>query len=282
MKSMTGFGYAAEELAAGTLSIELKSYNGKYLDIYISLPADLTIHEAWCREEAARCFSRGKVEVTCRFKASLSANIMLGEQETSDFSRMLSRLRQYEIHPHYSLNDLERWGVFRYNQEGLLAEPFRRLFNEALQQSLTFRENEGLNLIKDIMNNIAVIGNALTEIKKLLPEAEQQAKELLKAKLDEALGSYFDEKRLLEETAVYIVRTNINEEIIRLESHVTTLSELFKSAEPIGRKLDFLCQELNREANTINSKTPFLSVQKKALLIKEAIDKIREQARNVE
>ncbi|MCL2521179.1 MAG: YicC family protein [Spirochaetaceae bacterium] len=282
MKSMTSFGYSSQSNQHGELSFELKSYNSKFLDIHLHLPAALSQLEPYCREALAHHFMRGKVELNCRFKVNGGASF--NSERAEELKVLLAALTQHGFNPSYSLGELERFGLFQPLTQLSLHElgfNFEDTLAAALNECSRFKQNEGGKLKTDILQQLNSINLTISAIEAQSDEAEKQMVTLLKKKFNEVMGNLLDERRILEETAAYIVKTNINEEIVRLKSHSEALAQLIEDKNS-GKRIDFLCQELGREANTIGSKTPALAIQRAVLIIKENIDKIKEQARNVE
>jgi uncharacterized protein (TIGR00255 family) len=284
LQSMTAFASSAIELDFGSLSIELKSYNSKYLDIYCTLPTLLNTYEGVVRNRIASFFKRGKIELNVRFKANLGGQLNINNLQLDAFSSLLTELNNKDIKPHYNLNDLERLGVFDndVNIAKQLDAPFNKLLDEVIIHCRNERYAEGARLLGAMQNSLATINKAITTIEGLSPQAEESAKQQLSSKFNEVLGNAIEEGRLLEEIASYIVRTNINEELVRLQSHSHNVANILQANEPVGRLLDFMAQEIQREANTISAKTSLLAIQRAALSIKEAVDSLREQGRNIE
>lgn len=281
MRSMTAFGRASASGSFGSMEAEIKSYNSRYLDLFVYLPQELAELEPWVREEAGKRLHRGKVEISGKIKAQNGAPL-LHREAASAFAALLKQLKQNGLEPFYSLNDLERQGVFSKEEPQALKEAFQDLFLQAFDSFIGFKAREGRQTAEDMKKNVGLIEERVQAIAALAPQAAEETEKALRLRFKEIAGKDIEERRLLEETAAWIVRIDINEETVRLQNHLQAVRSLLTEKAPIGRKLDFLCQELNREINTIGNKTPHLQIQHHGIWIKDAIEKIREQARNVE
>ncbi len=302
MNSMTGYGY--EELVEEKLflSVEIKSYNSRFLDLSINLPSSLSRLENFFREKMTAAVVRGKVDVYIRFREEEPATTVLVNQEAvrsyaaaiSQVSQILSSQSREENQPQDCLQkDVNSTLSFVLNQDGVLVfhrdfdvDAYKALlepvFDKALEQFVADRRREGENLKADLEEKLAVLENAAAFFTQWQPQMEHAFKENLQRRFQELLGEGYDQQRVLTEVAALLVKYTINEEIVRLKSHLSALAkELVDNATP-GRKIDFICQEINREINTIGSKNQFTEVGAMVITAKDALENIREQARNVE
>ena len=299
MNSMTGYGY--EELVEEKLflSVEIKSYNSRFLDLSINLPSSLSRLENFFREKMTAAVVRGKVDVYIRLREEEPATTVLVNQEAvrsyataiAQVSQMLSEMQGAAGSQVASTSQSQLELIL--GQEGVLVshrefdlDSYKALlepvFDGALQQFLADRRREGENLKVDLQEKLAVLEDAAAFFTQWQPQMENTFKENLQRRFQELLGEGYDQQRVLTEVAALLVKYTINEEIVRLKSHLSALAkELVENATP-GRKIDFICQEINREINTIGSKNQFTEVGAMVITAKDALENIREQARNVE
>ena len=299
MNSMTGYGY--EELVEEKLflSVEIKSYNSRFLDLSINLPSSLSRLENFFREKVTAAVVRGKVDVYIRLREEEPATSVLVNQEAvrsyataiAQVSQLLSEMQGAAGIPVASTSQSQLELIL--GQEGVLVshrefdlDSYKALlepvFDKALEQFVADRRREGENLKVDLQEKLAVLEDAAAFFTQWQPQMENAFKENLQRRFQELLGEGYDQQRVLKEVAALLVKYTINEEIVRLKSHLSALAkELVDNATP-GRKIDFICQEINREINTIGSKNQFTEVGAMVITAKDALENIREQARNVE
>jgi uncharacterized protein (TIGR00255 family) len=288
MKSMTGFA-SQEILEEGiAVSVEMKGYNSRFLDVFVNLPPFLSSLESEIRDYVGSRFRRGKVEVTIRVR-ELNADIaVLINHEAA---------RAYHDSILALANDLgleEKPGLgLILGMEGVLEieknrddRRYRSIIEPMLQKASdqfeTERIREGKHAQDDILSHLVALEAGLKTIASWSPVLETSIQENLRNRFEELLGDRIDENRILAETAVLLVKHTISEELSRLSSHLEEFRlEAERNPSP-GQKLDFLCQEINREINTVGSKTPVLEVSRAVVDMKDALENIREQLRNVE
>ncbi|GHV17433.1 hypothetical protein FACS189493_5040 [Spirochaetia bacterium] len=288
MKSMTGYAFTPRQDSDVTLSVEIKGYNNRFLDIAVNLPPFLSPLEPRIREYIAGRFSRGKIDINIRFKEHNTGVSVSVNQEAArayrDAIGLLSSALGIDEKPSLSLL-LGMEGVLdieknrddeRYWQ---YIEPVLRTASDAFEAE---RIREGRHTETDILSNLSTLESQVRSVTALVPVLEAAFQENLRTRFTELLGNKIDENRILTETAVLLMKYTIAEEISRLTSHLTEFrAEVERNPSP-GKKLDFLCQEINREINTIGSKTPNLEVSRAVVDMKDALENIREQLRNVE
>ena len=288
MNSMTGFGYFEGEGAGVHMSAEIKSLNTRYLDMIVSQPQSLSVLESRIRERLQESFIRGRLEVTIRIRdieEQLSVTVDKAAAEAwkialDDLSRILGSDEKV------TLDILTRQdGVLKANRTRnpetywTVLEP---MVSEAICQVIGMREREGVELARDIESQLAAIEVSLEHIRKRAPELRLEVEDTLKKRFKEILGDETGEQRILLETAAWIAKTDINEEIVRLGTHIEAFREEAAVEGAKGKKLDFLAQEMGREINTIGSKSPQADVSREVVNMKDALEKVREQLRNVE
>lgn len=291
MKSMTGYGKAAIERDGIEIIIEMKAVNNRHLDLNCKLPRALFFLEDTIRKGVAAKVSRGRVDlfVTYNDKRNLprAVNIDAGLAEGYRNAAMLAE-KIYGVP-----NDLTASVLLRLpevvkadaaedDQEALTSITVEAL-NNCIDAFNAMRLKEGEALRADISSRLEVMRQLRGQITDFAPTVVAEQREKLVARISEYLKDIpYDEARLLNEVAFYADKVNIDEELTRLGSHFEQLASILKQTEPVGRKLDFLVQELNREANTICSKSNSSALTQVALQLKCEIEKIREQVQNIE
>jgi uncharacterized protein (TIGR00255 family) len=288
MKSMTGF--ASEEILEEDIScsIEIKGYNSRFLDIVVNLPPFLASLEREIRDYIGSRFKRGKVDVSIRVR-ELNAAIAVSVNHNAarayyDSITALAKELALEEKPGLDLilgmeGALEIEKTRDEQKYRGIVEP---LLQKAADRFEAEREREGKRAQDDILSHIAILEAGLKTIASYSPVMEASIQENLRSRFAELLGNKIDENRILAETAVLLMKYTISEELSRLSSHLEEFRvEADRNPSP-GKKLDFLCQEINREINTIGSKTPVLEVTRAVVDMKDALENIREQLRNVE
>jgi len=294
MKSMTGYGFAEHQSEKARISVELKSYNNRYLDIGVSLPATLSPLEPRARDYLAKRISRGRVELTARvveYEEELS--IVLDKRAARSYAKVLRDLAETAgidegvqlIHLLMMEGIVKSDGLLRVERTtdvelfwGLLEPQLEKAFGDFERSRIA----EGKSTEEDILANLARVEHSLETIKGYSGELEAIIKGNLRERFAELLGNSYDESRLLAETAVLLVKSTIGEEVQRLESHLASFRSVAAGGEPVAKKLDFLCQELGREINTVGSKSTILEVNQAVIEVKDSLENIREQLRNVE
>ncbi len=288
MKSMTGFGFCELQDDKIHISLDLKSYNNRYLDIITNFPSALNPLEPKIREWLSSRINRGRVEIHIRFRElEENLSVILDKNVVREYSDVLRQLMETaKIKEELTLSHLLKMeGIIKTDKKRDLTyiwEKILPLLEKAFSDYDINRVKEGANTKIDIKNNLSVLQSNLKLVEARAPEVEKQVKKTLSEKFRDITGDEIEETRLLAETAMYLVKYDINEEIIRMRSHLERFLEIMTDEEAAGKKLDFLCQELNREINTIGSKSPVVEVHQSVVVMKDALEKIREQLRNVE
>ena len=288
MKSMTGYAYKESSHAQTTVSVEIKSYNSRFLDIYIHLPSWLSSLEPGIRDYVTSRFTRGKMELNVRVKeenapvsVSINRNAVLAyEKAIDDLAKTLDTEEKPGLEFLLGLEGVLETETNRDAERyWLLIEP---VLAAAADQAAAERAREGKHTEDDILSHIASLEESVNIVSFHAPELEASIKENLRTRFAELLGDKIDESRVLAETAVLLMKYTISEELSRLSSHLAEFRlETERNPSP-GKKLDFLSQEINREINTIGSKTPLLEVSRAVVNMKNELENIREQLRNVE
>lgn len=286
-KSMTAF--ARQELIKdwGSLTLELRSVNHRYLDVSIRMPDDLRSLETKIREVVAEKIARGKVDVGLRIsnKQTNAGNIQIDRelvQQLSDASREIDHIL-YNPNAVSSL-DILRWpGVIKTPEldSSELSSTVKELLELTIADLIEAREREGEKLVRLIQQRCHSITDVIANVKKRLPEVMQAWREKLVTRI-EAANLEVDESRLEQEVVMIAQKTDVDEELDRLITHVAEVERVLKENKPVGRRLDFLMQELNREANTLGSKSIDTETTKASVDLKVLIEQMREQIQNIE
>ena len=287
MNSMTGFGYAEGEGSGVQMSAEIKSLNTRYLDLIVSLPSSLTVLESRVREHLQKTFVRGRVECSVRFRdIEEQLSVSVDRSAASAWKTALDNLGALIGDDNVTLDMIVRQdGVLKTERKRdmetywSLLEP---LLVSAAVQVQNHRAREGKDLAQDIENQIRNIETSLGHVKARAPEVRAEIEGSMRERFVEILGDEAAESRIMAEVAAWIVKTDINEEVVRLGTHISAFRDEAAIAGAKGKKLDFLAQEMGREINTIGSKSPQADVSREVVNMKDSLEKIREQLRNVE
>jgi uncharacterized protein (TIGR00255 family) len=285
---MTGFAYAELQDESIAVVLELKAYNNRFLDIQVSLQPFLSPLEPRIREYLASRIGRGRVEVILKITAAQrDVEVALDENLARAYKEALQRLVEAAgLDDQIRLSHLIRLeGILEVDQKTDLEEVWQKLF-PVLEKSFSdfekTRTAEGSQIQEDIIGLLDAMDQEVRNIDDQTEELEEHIKTAIRERFQQLLGDGADENRVFSETALLLLKLDIHEEVVRMRSHLESFRETLRTQEPMGKKLDFICQELNREVNTLASKSLQLPVHKSAIRIKDALEKIREQLRNVE
>lgn len=291
MHSMTGYGKGVSKRDGKTITIEIKTVNHRFLDCNIKLPRNFLFVEDRVKKAVSSAISRGHVDLYLTYEQS-STDEGAYTVDLELANNYLTAVRQLEngtgLANDVTLSTLLRVGDIVTRQqpvedENLLAEMTLEAASEALVNLKVMREKEGQSQKADIASKLGTIEACLDRIKEFAPKVVEDYRELLNARIAEVVEpSLVDKQRLATEVALYADHCAIDEEITRLSTHISNMRSLLEATEPVGRKMDFLVQEFNRETNTIGSKANDMRITKEVLAIKNEIEKMREQAANIE
>lgn len=288
MTSMTGYAYEEKSGDTAVVSVEIKSVNSRFLDLTINLPPYLNQLESYYRKKISEKVLRGKVDVYIRVK-ELESDTEISA-DTGVAKSYLEAIKKVAQATGYSteiplsliisqpgvLNSNKSYDVEKYKD---LIDP---LFDSALKSFVSDRTREGENMKKDLLAKLSKLEECAKFFIEYQPKMEEIFKEQITSKFNELLGEHADENRIMTETAAMLVKYTINEEIVRLNSHISAMKNELENNPVPGKKLDFICQEMNREINTIGSKNQFAQVGAMVITAKDSLENIREQAKNVE
>ncbi len=292
VKSMTGFGRGiSEEDTSRSFTIEIKTVNHRYFDINVRMPRTLLSLESKVRETIKNKINRGKVDVfiTQNSYGKEDSDVHFNEELSDSYMSCLEKIRdRYDIIDNISVSLIARFPeiITLDKKEEDLEEIWKNLkypLNDAVDALVSMREKEGKKLHEDIVSKCESIEELVNKVEERAPFVVEDYKGRLENRLQELLeNANIEENRIATEVAVFADKASIDEELVRLNSHIIQLKETLKKEEPIGRKLDFIIQEMNREANTICSKASDLQIINLVINIKNYIEKIREQTQNIE
>ena len=294
VKSMTGYGRGERAFDGGLqITVELRSVNNRYLDCAVKMPRAYIFAEDAMKGMIQRAVARGKVDVFVTIVRSGGDNLVVTVNEAlaKSYAAALERLRELGgsgAKKRWSAADLARFPdvlTVEKREEDLdeMKERLLAVLELALKDFNAMRETEGRRLEADILGRADAIQRLLAEVEERSPQTVDDYRARLEAKMREVLqNTQIDEARLLTEAAIFADKVAVDEETVRLHSHLGQLRELLSAGGAVGRKLDFLIQEFNREANTIGSKCSDMEVVRRVVDMKAEIEKIREQVQNLE
>jgi uncharacterized protein (TIGR00255 family) len=285
-RSMTAFARQEAEHEWGSLSWEIRSVNHRYLEPHLRLPENLKELEGFLREKLRKAVSRGKVECTLRFNPEATEQQLVVNKPYVQEVINAAESVQGMLQNHQALDPLEllRWpGVLQDTKLDmeLVKASAKELFGKALDDMLEGRGREGVELATLINQRLDAISAIVAEVRESMPKILQNQRENLAQRLAE-LKADLDEGRLEQEIALLAQKADVDEEMDRLDTHVQEVRRVLKQKGPVGRRLDFLMQELNREANTLSSKSIVASTTQCAVELKVLIEQMREQIQNIE
>lgn len=291
IKSMTGYGSAKGTAGDLEISIEVKSVNNRYLDASVRMPRSFLFAEDAVKSTVQKHISRGKVDVFISVDSSAANNmtVKVNEGLLKGYLDAIGHISAEYVLP----NDLTAVSISRFpdilsvEKADLDAEAISAgivaVAEEALADFDSMRQREGEKLCADVLAKLETIESLVCEVEKESPKTVEAYRNRLREKMTELLGTAgVDENRILAEAAIFADRIAVDEETVRLRSHMSQLRSMLKGASPIGRKIDFLIQEFNREANTIGSKCQNSDIAHVVVDLKSEIEKIREQIQNIE
>lgn len=290
IKSMTGYGKGSIVTSKISIETEVKSVNSRYLEVFIKLPQFLSNREYELREIIKDKIKRGKINIFIQVKreTTLNGTAAFDEEKLKSYLKILKQVKKTanlseEIKLEHLLNNKEFMASTDYDLSETEFNKVKKTVNTAIKNLQLMKKNEGEELAKDLLKRIGFIEKNVDEISKESKNSIDEFYGKLKERIAELLSdNNISEERLNLELALIADKADITEESVRLKSHLKFFIECIKRETEPGRKLNFLCQEMNREANTISSKSISTSITHKVVLVKEEIEKIREQIQNIE
>ncbi len=291
IKSMTGYGTAKGSVEGLDITVELKSVNNRYLDISVRLPRSFLFAEESVKSAVGRHISRGKVDVFISVDSSDAGDmtVKVNEALLKGYVEALGHIAQeYSVPNDMTALSLSRFpDVLTVEKRDMDAEEIANGLNLIVEKALedfdSMRLREGEKLRDDVMNRLGTIDGLVRTVETESPRTVAEYRARLENKMAEVLGTAgIDESRILAEAAIFADHIAVDEETVRLRSHMAQLTTMIKGNSPTGRKIDFLIQEFNREANTIGSKCQNSDIAHVVVDLKSEIEKIREQIQNIE
>lgn len=291
VKSMTGYGRAREMRNGRDITVEVRSVNNRYLDCTVKMPRAYIFAEDRMKARVQQAISRGKVDVFVTIDASAAdaAVVAVNEPLARGYYDALTRLKTMfdlsgDITPEVLAKFPDVLAVTKAEEDvEAIAADICAVLDDALAAYNAMRAVEGEKLAADVAGRITTIEAVVSKVEERSPQTVAAYRQRLEAKMQEVLQSTtIDESRILTEAAIFADKIAVDEETVRLRSHIAQLQAMLVSGEPVGRKLDFLIQEVNRECNTIGSKCNDLTIAQDVVNMKAEVEKIREQVQNME
>lgn len=289
---MTGYGRARQELHKRDITVEVRSVNNRYLDCTVKMPRMYAFAEDAVKSRVQKAVSRGKVDVFITVDASAAdvAKVTVNRELAAQYAAALRELSEvcgptaYKVTPDQLARFPDVLTVTKADEDlEAVSGDLCAVLEEALAAFNAMRATEGARLAEDIGNRLDNILAYTAQVEKRSPETVAEYRRKLTARMQEVLQSAaVDEQRILTEAAIYADKVAVDEETVRLRSHVSQLRTMLESHEPMGRKMDFLIQEVNRESNTIGSKCSDVEIAQVVVGLKAEVEKMREQVQNVE
>ena len=291
IKSMTGYGRAVQSVGDREFTVELRAVNNRYLDCNVKLPRALAFAEDSVKQRVKARVARGKVDVFISTTAPANAQVQVSLNRPvleGYLQAMRDMVQEYGVQDDISTGVLARLPeIFQVEKpeedEDALLKNLLQVVDQALEAFNAMRQTEGASLAQDLQSRRQTILRLVEQVEAGSPKTVSEYQARLENKMREVLESTaIDEARILQEAAIYADRIAVDEETVRLRSHLTQMGDMLTAGGAIGRKLDFLLQEMNREANTIGSKCSDLALTQTVVEIKAELEKIREQTQNIE
>ena len=289
--SMTGYGSAKGSVEGQEITVELKCVNNRYLDCSVRLPRNFLFAEDTVKQAVSAGVSRGKVDVFVSAQASQDSGtvVSVNEERARGYRDAVARIAEtlglesglnaFSLARFPDVLTVERRELDKDKAAAALSE----ITAKAVEEFNAMREREGERLRRDMLGKLETIEGLVSVVEERSPQTVKEYRERLEARLRDILADRsLDEQRVITEAAIFADRTAVDEETVRLRSHIAQFRTMLEEGSPIGRKMDFLVQEFNRESNTIGSKCSDASLAKVVVDLKSEIEKIREQLQNVE
>ena len=291
IKSMTGFGRCEVQEAERKITVEMKSVNHRYLDVAIKMPKKLNFFEAAIRNELKNYIQRGKVDIFIAYEDYTDTNVCVkyNKELAAEYMGYLNQMAEdFQMDNDVRVSTLSRYPeVLTMEEQTIDEEKLWQLLSKAIKGAaegfVNTRIKEGENLREDLIGKLDGMLTHVDFITSRSPQIIAEYKQKLEDKVKELLeDAKVDENRILMEVTIFADRVCVDEELVRLRSHIETTKDTLLKGGSIGRKLDFIAQEMNREANTILSKSNDLEISNHAIELKTEIEKVREQIQNIE
>lgn len=291
--SMTGFGRGEGKNEQYSFVVEVRTVNNRYLDMNIKMPRKILFLEDWVRQQSKKYIQRGRMEMYIKMETEnvSDSEVSLDMNLAQSYYDVLKEIAvSFPVKDDISVINIARFpDVVKSSEAELDTDAIVKALLDAIEEAMknlySMRENEGKLLSLDIQKRTEKLKENIDEIHIMSTQIETEYREKIKERIDEILASYgyqTEEQRIIQEAAIYADKSNVTEEIVRFNTHIKQLQETLHGGENIGRKLDFIIQEMNREVNTIGSKSSDIRVTSLVVELKSEIEKIREQVQNIE
>lgn len=291
IKSMTGFGRCEMEESNRKITVEMKSVNHRYLDVNIKMPKKLSFFESSIRNELKNYVQRGKIDIFISYEDFSENNVCIkyNKDLAAEYLKYLREMsEEFGLDDDIRVSTLSRYPeVFSMEEQMVDEEEIWKVLSKAIdgaaENFVETRIKEGKNLAEDLIAKLDNMLEHVAFIEERSPQLIDEYRKKLEDRVKELLGdANVDESRLLTEVTIFADKVCVDEEIVRLKSHIETTKQTLIDGGSIGRKLDFIAQEMNREANTILSKANDLDISNRGIELKTEIEKVREQIQNIE
>ena len=290
LRSMTGFGYCEYTENEITFTVEIKTVNHRYTDIFLRMPKQLSVYEEKVRSLINSRIQRGKIDIYINYdnKSPQVQEVLLDEKLAKAYFDVLKKLtEELDLRDDISATSLARFPdilkVEKQENDESTGVILEKAVNLAIDELIKMRTREGEKLKDSFMCNLSTIEAYTEKIRGKAPLVVKEYKEKLENRLSELIDlSRLDPARIAAEVALFADKCNIDEELVRLNSHVMQMRDMIENGSPVGKKADFLIQEMNREINTIGSKASDLEITRNVVELKSEVEKLREQIQNIE
>ncbi|MGP7817566.1 YicC/YloC family endoribonuclease [Niallia sp. 01092] len=290
VKSMTGFGRSNKQLEDFNVSVEIKAVNHRFREQTIRMPKQFLNIEEKIKKTISNDIHRGRVEVFIMVEGDRFKNqkVIVDYKSLDHYHQLLTEIKnRYSIQEPISIDDLlKKEDCFQLVDEEVNENEVEQIILDVVEEAIIeltkMRTAEGIALQHDILHLLGKAEQTITRLHQLAPQVITAYREKIKARIEDYLQDKVEETRLLTEVAIFADKADINEELIRLKSHIQQFHHILQANEAIGRKLDFLLQEMNREVNTIGSKANSADISKEVVEMKSFLEKIKEQIQNIE
>ena len=290
LKSMTGFGRAEKCIDGFNIKVNLKSVNHRYMDATVRVPKYYTFVEDKIRQAASKYISRGKVEIFVSVERTegTGKTVVLDTETAENYVNALKSLKKLGLKNDVKISTIAQYhDIFKIESneadDEYISNLICEVLSEAAEDFVNMRINEGKNMEKDILSHIEALAENLAMVEDRYPQIVEDYRNRLMRKISEVLEDRnVDESRIVTEAAIFAEKSDIGEDTVRLRSHIKEFKKAIDTDLPIGKKLDFMIQEMNRETNTMGSKANDVEISKIIVNMKSEIEKIREQIQNIE
>lgn len=290
LKSMTGFGHSEYTENDITFTVEIKTVNHRYSDIFLRMPKQISSFEDRVRSLVNSKIQRGKIDIYITYdnKSSQAQEVILDEKLAKAYCEALKKIAEgLGLRDDVSASSLARFPdilkVEKRDNDDSIGTILEKAMEKAISELLEMRTKEGEKLKDSLLSNLSAIEVFVGKIQQKAPVVVKEYKEKLESRLSELIDiQRVDPARIATEVALFADKCSVDEELVRLKSHLIQMKEMLNEGSPVGKKADFLIQEMNREVNTIGSKASDLEITRNVVELKSEIEKLREQIQNIE